>query len=350
MAKIKLYDAFSGIGGFSLAMKAQYETVGYCEIHPDCRQVLERNIHRGYIDAAPIKHDINTLSAKDLNNAVIITAGFPCQDISALNRGAAGLEGLRSGLFYKVANLAAKCKSVQAIFLENSPRISTQTIVDHLRTSGFESIAHGIFSAEDVGAQHVRKRWFCLGIRSSAKLKPCMFKFFRNTEFADRLINRSAHDKACVKRCMMLGNSVVPQTVAFAFNSLLHVLQYPKHAVAPSQRASISITVINATGVHAAPRPFSSRPTSPPVIVMKDGHGQSFTRQFWMTPVHCKWNQYRTLTPRSTWLLSNQIYYATDTVTDKDDTTPVHLRSKKYIINPEFVEKLMGYPKKFTAV
>ena len=37
-------DLFSGIGGFALAAKwAGFETVGFCEIDPACRRVLEKH-------------------------------------------------------------------------------------------------------------------------------------------------------------------------------------------------------------------------------------------------------------------------------------------------------------------
>ena len=46
MTDLRLLDLFSGIGGFSYAAErlvGGYETVGFCEIDPFCRQVLNKH-------------------------------------------------------------------------------------------------------------------------------------------------------------------------------------------------------------------------------------------------------------------------------------------------------------------
>lgn len=92
-------------------------------------------------------------------------------------------------------------------------------------------------------------------------------------------------------------------------------------------------------------RPVTKWPYAP--VTMANGNGTIYVQQYWMTPVESNWRQYRVLTPRSCWLLSNQIYYST-TTREADPTVPIHMRSHHYDINPHFIEYLMGYQMDWT--
>jgi DNA (cytosine-5)-methyltransferase 1 len=98
-----MVDAFSGIGGFSLALGPVARTVAYIDNNPGANAVLASQIQKGALDAAPILQDITTVSKRHLpvDRIDIVTAGFPCQDISALNPNGRGLSGERSGLFFE---------------------------------------------------------------------------------------------------------------------------------------------------------------------------------------------------------------------------------------------------------
>ncbi len=68
-------DLTSGIGGFALAARwAGWETVGFCEIDPWCRQVLAQNF-----PGVPQHDDIKTLTAEEVRrwvkHAVVYTDG-----------------------------------------------------------------------------------------------------------------------------------------------------------------------------------------------------------------------------------------------------------------------------------
>ena len=90
-------DLFSGIGGFALAAKRTWgddlNMVGFCEIEPYARKVLNKNF-----PGVPIYKDIKELDGNKFKNIDILTGGFPCQDISIAGYGA-GIEGERSGLW-----------------------------------------------------------------------------------------------------------------------------------------------------------------------------------------------------------------------------------------------------------
>lgn len=79
---MKHVDLTSGIGGFALAARwAGWETVGFCEIDPWCRQVLAQNF-----PGVPQHDDLKTLTAEDIrrwtSDQYVITAGYPCQPFS----------------------------------------------------------------------------------------------------------------------------------------------------------------------------------------------------------------------------------------------------------------------------
>lgn len=184
----------------------------------------------GLIDDAPVFPDVTTLRGVDVTPDVrAIAAGFPCQDISIAGVVAkGGIDGERSGLFKELVRLLRELPSVQYVFLENVPNIHRRgldTVTGALTALGFDH-AHGVFAANEVGALHVRKRWFLLGVRSGAPAPPaCTSTHLEHAWNAppERLIPTASTPQAYTarqKRYQMLGNSVVPQCVALAFQTL----------------------------------------------------------------------------------------------------------------------------------
>lgn len=156
-------DLFSGIGGLSLALAPWVRPIAYCENDRYAQSVLLSRMHDGHLETAPIWDDISTLDAISLPLVPdIIYGGFPCQDISVAGRGK-GLEGERSSLFLHVARLAKEIEPA-FIFLENVPAIRTRglgVVIEQLAGLGFDC-RWTTLSAAEVGAPHLRKRWFCL--------------------------------------------------------------------------------------------------------------------------------------------------------------------------------------------
>ena len=98
--KARSLDLFSGIGGFSLALRRQVTTILYCEINPECQSVLRHQMALGHLDKAPIWDDVCTLPIEVLNKLKpqLITAGFPCQDVSVANISATEIINSRTEL------------------------------------------------------------------------------------------------------------------------------------------------------------------------------------------------------------------------------------------------------------
>ena len=114
---MKVASFFSGIGGIDLGLeRAGMEVSFQCEILDFGRRVLKK-----HWPDCPISNDITTVKAQDIPDVDVFAGGFPCQDLSLANQGKRkGLEGERSGLFYKYAELI-KEKKPRWVFIENVP-------------------------------------------------------------------------------------------------------------------------------------------------------------------------------------------------------------------------------------
>lgn len=114
--KYNINSFFAGIGGFDVAFEQSgFKTQLLCEISPFCNQILSRHWPKVRKEL-----DINGIDLGNIPNADVWCGGFPCQDIS-LARGASarlGLNGKRSGLFYRFADLIS-LKTPQVVIIEN---------------------------------------------------------------------------------------------------------------------------------------------------------------------------------------------------------------------------------------
>ncbi len=158
-------DVCSGIGGLSLALKEWVRPIAYCEINRYCISVLLSRMEQEQIPRAPIYDDIKTLGARNFSSKRlfdIIYGGFPCQDISVAGNGK-GLEGERSGLFFEIIQLVKEL-GPRFVFLENVPAITTRggtQVINEFTSIGYDC-RWTMVSAAELGAPHLRRRWFVL--------------------------------------------------------------------------------------------------------------------------------------------------------------------------------------------
>lgn len=241
-------DLFSGIGGFSLALRSHVRVVAYCERDPFCQAVLLSRMWAGDLDAAPIWDDVKTLDASLLPEIDIITGGFPCQDLSVAGHGR-GLEGERSGLFFEIIRLVREVRP-RFVFLENVPAVAVRgldRIVMEFTQIGYDC-RWTIVSAAEVGAVHIRERWFLLahanGVRLQEErgaevgrsyaerarpLEPNGQSSERRTPWASERLAKPNVDRTGdgipqrVDRHRGLGNAVVPSQAQEAFNRLIGI-------------------------------------------------------------------------------------------------------------------------------
>ena len=167
-------DLFSGIGGLARALDPWVRTVAYCENDRYAQAVLLSRMQRRELCRAPIWPDVRTLQLGRVDISLpvdLIAGGFPCQDISVAGNGA-GLGGSRSGLFFEIIRLVREFRP-RFIFLENVPAITVRgldRVLLELSALGYDC-RWTIVSAAEVGAPHLRERWFLLAHSIGARLR-----------------------------------------------------------------------------------------------------------------------------------------------------------------------------------
>ena len=93
---------FAGIGGIEVGLeRAGHATSFFCELDPGACAVLSARF-----PGVPLHHDVATLKSLP-KGTELLTAGFPCQDLSQAGA-TAGISGMRSGLVSEVFRLLRK--------------------------------------------------------------------------------------------------------------------------------------------------------------------------------------------------------------------------------------------------
>jgi DNA (cytosine-5)-methyltransferase 1 len=172
---LRVASFFSGIGGFDLGLeRAGMNVVFQCEINEFCKKVLKK-----HWPDIPLKSDILELEADDIPETELWAGGFPCQDVSLANQGKRkGLEGFRSGLFYKYAELISE-RLPRWILVENVPGLLNsnngkdfQAVVRALDELGY-CVSWRILDAKYFGTPQRRRRVYVvasLGTFGSAEV------------------------------------------------------------------------------------------------------------------------------------------------------------------------------------
>jgi DNA (cytosine-5)-methyltransferase 1 len=111
--ELRVVGLFAGIGGIELGLQAAgHETVLLCELDSPARRVLAERFPD--IELAGDVTSLETLPPADL-----VTAGFPCQDLSQAGR-TVGISGSRSGLVGHVFRLLDRAEHEPSwLLLEN---------------------------------------------------------------------------------------------------------------------------------------------------------------------------------------------------------------------------------------
>ncbi len=111
---MKVAGLFAGIGGVELGLaRSGHETALLCEIMPEARAVLDARFPE-----VPKHDDVTTLASLP-EGTTLLTAGFPCQDLSQAGK-TKGIKGARSGLIGEVFRLIEQ-QRVPWLLIENVP-------------------------------------------------------------------------------------------------------------------------------------------------------------------------------------------------------------------------------------
>jgi DNA (cytosine-5)-methyltransferase 1 len=114
--------------------------------------------------------DLTQLDVAQVPPVDLITAGFPCQDISFAGRGAGIKEGTRSGLWITIAQAVHHLRP-GLLFLENVAALRTRglgRVLGDLAEIGYDAAWTSV-RASDAGAPHRRERVFILAVADSAE-------------------------------------------------------------------------------------------------------------------------------------------------------------------------------------
>ncbi len=159
---LRVASFFSGIGGFDLGFEqAGCRVVFQCEKDAFCQKVL-----RKHWPDVPLTGDITKVAPEEIPAAEIWCGGFPCQDLSLANQGKRqGLEGKRSGLFTRFAELVAVSRP-KWLVIENVPGMLNsgkgqdfKYVLETLDDIGY-FVAWRILDAKYFGTPQRRRRVF----------------------------------------------------------------------------------------------------------------------------------------------------------------------------------------------
>ena len=162
----------AGYGGIDLGLKRVLptcRTIAYVEIEAFAVKNLVDKIEAGQMDAAPVHTNIKTFPFRQFRGCVdILSGGFPCQPFSQAGK-KKGVEDERH-LWPFIERGIEQCRP-SVVFFENVQGIiSTKTgngdsvlkyVLTSLEQLGYRATA-GLFSAEEIGAPHQRKRVFIM--------------------------------------------------------------------------------------------------------------------------------------------------------------------------------------------
>jgi site-specific DNA-cytosine methylase len=161
----------TGYGGLDLGVLAALgggRLAWVADPDPAVRAVLAARF-----GGVPNLGDITAVDWATVDPVHVLTAGFPCQDISFAGRGAGITEGTRSGLWYSVLH-AVCCLRPALLVVENVAALRSRkgglgTVLGGLAGIGYDANWRSLRAA-DIGAAHRRERVFLLAYPAGTRL------------------------------------------------------------------------------------------------------------------------------------------------------------------------------------
>jgi DNA (cytosine-5)-methyltransferase 1 len=345
----------------------------------------------GRLPTAAVSSDVNQLYTAWLKQHVVskgspeaIVAGFPCVGFSLVGK-REGFQNPATNLFTSILRLLDDLPSVRWVFLENVPQIlksGMSHVVQELHARRGFSLYWCVVAARDVGAPHIRKRWFCVASKGARRQLPRGLLEAVEKDSGYHAYTRlwlSSHQqrtvcpggkavdqnlkKATAKRLFLLGNAVVPDAARHAFLHLLRVSTSNQteqgSPVALSRRNNVewpSCGCVKNSALYCVPHPSAPHMRSPlPITLIAERYKPSkgykgknsleplrgvVNRPYWATPRAHMTGAAQIMTERTSHDLPTQVRHEKDTPDAE----------RKCQVAPEFVEFLMGYPKGWTKL
>ena len=173
MNKIKVFEAFSGYGSQSIALRnlgIPHEVVAISEIDKYAIKAYEA-IHEPTLNLG----DISKIKVEDIPEHDLFTYSFPCQDISVAGKTRGIIEGkTRSGLLYECKKIIEHCRP-KYLLLENVKNLVGKKFkpqfdewLAYLESLGYTSY-YKVLNAKDYGVPQNRERVFVVSILGEHK-------------------------------------------------------------------------------------------------------------------------------------------------------------------------------------
>ena len=168
MDKLKVFEAFSGYGSQSIALRnlgIPHEVVAISEIDKYAIKAYEA-IHGSALNLG----DISKIKVEDVPQHDLFTYSFPCQDLSVAGKQAGLGEGTRSGLLYECEKIIEYCRP-KYLLLENVKNLVGKKFkpqfdewLDYLESLGYTNYWK-VLNAKNYGIPQNRERVFIVSIR-----------------------------------------------------------------------------------------------------------------------------------------------------------------------------------------
>lgn len=173
MSNLTAVSLFAGVGGFDLALtRAGVKVVAAVEIDKKCREVLALQFPE-----TKLFDDVKGVTGEQLRAAGfvpergIITAGFPCQDLSIAGL-RKGLAGSRSGLFWEIIRIIDETHAEQIILENVAGLLSSQRgqdmgiVITALVERGY-GVCWRVLDSQNFGVPQRRRRVFIVASRGN---------------------------------------------------------------------------------------------------------------------------------------------------------------------------------------
>lgn len=189
----KVCSLFSGIGGIDLGfVQAGFDIVWANEFDSAACKTYRYN----FKNCCLVEEDVRKISANNIPDFDVLTAGFPCQPFSIAGR-QKGFEDKRGNLFFEITRIIDK-KRPKVVFLENVPNLIQHdngktflVIYNSLAQFGY-TVFYKVMSGNEYGnLPQIRKRIYIVAIRDER-----MVDYYAHPELmelsrtSDNIINR----------------------------------------------------------------------------------------------------------------------------------------------------------------
>lgn len=358
-------DLFTGIGGFALGLEGISTPCLYCDNNAFCIKVLQDRIAKGCLPDAPFAKDVESVIQTSIlpnHKPDLIVGSFPCVGMSTAGK-RQGFQEKQTGLFHELLRVIDIFKT-PLIFMENVANIlaiGMKDVVDELATKRGYELRWVTMPAYAVGLPHMRKRWYCLAVRTDSNYsysQPLQdFKYPVGVEPARMIMEKSPYNNEVLR---VLGNALIPACARLAFTMLFSNFQCNQLTGCPTLTfAHVDTSLLPPakpglfppSGIHAnhttfrLPQPCFSKPNLgllllgrplPPVVSPRLSSAIITTAKLalWATPRSNSISCCNVLTMRSARDLATQLKFEANTVESFRNGKP----------NPMWVQWLMGFP------